>query len=88
MVRSVYFGCGGGGLGVPVVSYAPRPMLFACDSLIIMLLKGASAALYVSDQSHRRFGNRTRTHKLIDAACQRELSMAWSLCEDGRTCKM
>jgi len=40
-----YLGGGGGGLGVPVVSYAPRPMLFACDSLTIMLLMGSSAAL-------------------------------------------
>lgn len=36
-----YLGCGGVGLTVPVVSYAPRPMLLDSGSLRIMLLMGS-----------------------------------------------
>jgi hypothetical protein len=71
-----YLGCGGGGFGVPVVSYAPRPMLLASDSLVIMLLMSVWAALYISNESHSKFKYRPRTHKLIDAACQRQLRRA------------
>ena len=54
-----YFG-GGGGLGAPVVSYAPRPMLLDSFSLaIIVVLVGVSSALYVSAMLHAvvKFGN-------------------------------
>ena len=34
----IYFGGGGGGLGQPVVSYAPRPMLVDSHSRSIILL--------------------------------------------------
>lgn len=47
-----YFG-GGGGLGVPVVSYAPRPMLLDLFSLeIIVVLVDVPSALYVSGLFH------------------------------------
>ena len=54
-----YFG-GGGGLGAPVVSYAPRPMLLDSFSLeIIVVLVGVSSTLYVSTWFHVdfKFGN-------------------------------
>lgn len=36
-LQADYRGFGGGGFGIPVVSYAPRPMLQDCTSLVIIL---------------------------------------------------
>jgi hypothetical protein len=72
-----YLGGGGGGLGVPVVSYAPRPMLLDSDSLKIMLLMSVlSSALYVSKPFHNKFKYRSfrLTYELRKPACQRRLN--------------
>lgn len=63
-----YFG-GGGGLGAPVVSYAPRPMLFDSFSLaIIVVLVVVLSVFYVSSlfQADAEIGNTNVTGRLTN----------------------
>lgn len=67
--RGPYFG-GGGGLGVPVVSYAPRPMLLDSFSLAIIVVIEAWSAFYVSTLLHAsaKIGNASVTGQLTNRA--------------------
>jgi hypothetical protein len=72
-----YFGFGGGGLGTPVVSYAPLPMLHDGASLVIILKCVRSAAVDCVAQGCLldRSGENSKTVLLVSQVLQATFSM-------------